>query len=94
MQLEYLPKKYTSLWGCIHDFIRQEGALSFFKGTLATMFRDVPQFGVYFLTYEYFKYVVAKGKEPTLIQQLLGGCLSGLTCILCSYPQDVIKTQI
>ena len=61
-----------------------------YRGWTATLFREVPGYGIYFTTYNT---VIDKfGKNPLSI--FLGGGLSGLTAWICIYPADYIKTRM
>ena len=42
MQIENHPKQYTSLYKCVRDYVQKEGIRSLFKGSVPTMFKDVP----------------------------------------------------
>ena len=44
MQFEYLPKKYSNVRECLKSFYREEGMRGIFKGQVATILRDVPQY--------------------------------------------------
>lgn len=53
-------KKYNGSWDCAKKLYKEGGIRSVYKGTAATLLRDVPASGVYFATYEYFKKELAK----------------------------------
>jgi len=65
-------------------------------GMLATIVREVPSFGTYFVTYEMF----CRWFTPEEVQLcstaglLLAGGLAGCSAWLISYPIDVVKSRI
>ena len=61
-----------------------------YRGWTATLFREVPGYGIYFLTYN--KIIDQFGKNPGSI--FVGGGLAGLNAWLCIYPADYIKTRM
>lgn len=55
-------KKYNGTLDCAKKLYRQGGIRSIYKGTAATLMRDVPASGVYFATYDWFKKQLAEPK--------------------------------
>lgn len=60
-------------------------------GWTATLFREVPGFGLYFCTYEYLK---NNTKKMTPLKTMLYGGASGMMAWLFIYPSDPIKTKM
>lgn len=52
------PKKYNGPVDVVVQLYKEGGIRSIYKGTLATLMRDVPASGMYFMTYEVFKEVL------------------------------------
>lgn len=52
-------KKYNGTLDCAKKLYKQGGIRSIYKGTVATLMRDVPASGVYFATYDWFKKALA-----------------------------------
>lgn len=67
-----------------------------YKGWTATLTREVPGYGIYFLTYETIKkYIFTdKNKSMDLFDNMIVGGLCGLSSWIFIYPQDKIKTII
>ena len=61
-----------------------------YRGWTATLFREVPGYSIYFMTYN--KITNLYGLNPYSI--FLGGGLSGLNAWVCIYPADYIKTRM
>lgn len=55
-------KKYNGTLDCVKKLYKEGGIRSIYKGTFATLARDVPASGVYFATYEWFKKALADPK--------------------------------
>ena len=53
-------KKYNGSWDCVKKLYKTGGIRSVYKGTAATLMRDVPASGVYFATYDYLKKKLAE----------------------------------
>jgi len=48
---------YKGTWDCVKQMVKANGLrLGLYRGWWSTVWRDVPSFGLYFVTYEYFKY--------------------------------------
>lgn len=50
-----VEKKYNGTLDCAKKLYREGGIRSVYRGTAATLMRDVPASGVYFATYEWLK---------------------------------------
>ncbi len=46
---------YKGPWDCFRRIYSSEGIRGIYKGNLATIYREVPSYGVYFVTYEYLR---------------------------------------
>lgn len=78
----------------VSNMIKKEGIQSLYKGWSATLFREVPGYGIYFATYEYCKaFLLNKNKtEMKPYHTMLFGALSGFNAWLFIYPSDPVKT--
>lgn len=56
-------KKYNGTLDCVKKLYKEGGIRSIYKGTAATLLRDVPASGVYFATYDWFKKKLADGSK-------------------------------
>lgn len=73
----------------ICKIIKKEGIASLYKGWSATLFREVPGYGIYFTTYEFCK---NKYQSIQPYHTMLFGGLSGFNAWLFIYPSDPVKT--
>lgn len=79
------------------DIVRTEGLQGLFKGWWITVFREVPQFGIYFGTYAWLRLKMSRltdtppDKLSLPYLSLVGGATGVLTW--CWYPVDVIKSR-
>jgi len=71
------------------------GPLGIFKGTGATILRDVPASAAWFGTYEFVKRQIAKDPfKPTALEALLAGGAAGISNWLVCIPLDMVKTTM
>ena len=79
------------------DLIHKEGLRGMYKGWWLTIFREVPQFGIYFGTYDYLQLTIAQltGKQPNELGVIYLSLAGGLTGVITWfwYPVDVIKSR-
>jgi len=93
-------KKYNGLVDCFRKVYAEGGIRSVYKGTAATLIRDVPGTIAWFGTYEFVK------KELMHIQNidpetgalsplavLTAGGIAGVSCWTISIPADVLKSR-
>lgn len=80
------------------DIIRMEGLRGMFKGWWITLFREVPQFGIYFGTYAWLRLKLSQltGTPPDELGAHYLSLAGGVTGVVtwCWYPVDVIKARI
>lgn len=88
--------KFANSNQCLKAILREEGVRGLFRGMFATAVREIPAYSGQFATYELLKdyFVSPESPSMTIPQSLLVGSLAGVSCWLCSYPQDIIKTKL
>ena len=89
--------KYPNAWVCIRETIREEGFKGLFKGTVCTVYREIPAYAAQFASFEGSKVLFQKmtgNEELSMIYVFIAGMIAGFNCWFWSYPQDVIKTKI
>lgn len=92
------PQKYSGMVDCAKQLYREGGIRSIYKGTMATILRDVPASGMYFMTYEVVKEFLTpadaeKGKLGLTATVVAGGC-AGIANWLIGMPADVLKSRL
>jgi len=67
-----------------------------YKGTCATLLRDVPASGMYFMTYECLKRAMTPADSTSLspLRTLLAGGVAGVLNWAVAIPADVMKSRI
>ena len=68
-----------------------------FQGLGATLVRDVPSFGIYFVVHEYLKRELSPNKDGKHVATpylLFAGGSSGVAAWFSTYPVDVVKTRL
>jgi len=90
-------KKYNGMVDTLVKLYKGGGIKSVYKGTCATLFRDVPANGFYFLVYEYLQ-KVAKEKsgsnEVNMVSTLIAGGAAGIAFWIVGMPADVLKSRL
>lgn len=102
VQQEAKERKYNGMVDCAKKLYAEGGIRSIYKGSLATLLRDMPASGMYFLTYEFIKKKVAesapKGEKLTPTREFLGtifaGGMAGVANWAVGMPQDVLKSRL
>lgn len=92
--------KYTGMLDCAKQVLKEGGMASLYKGTVATLARDIPGTIAYFGMYEFAKKELMKiqGIDPDKGQLSVGavlaaGGLAGMACWTVGIPADVIKSR-
>eukprot|EP01083_Nonionella_stella_P071526 192143_1 len=95
------PKRYKGMVDCARKCYKYS---ALWRGTLSTMSRLAPAWGVYLAVYDgfnrWFDERATLGKIDTLTslsasgRVILGGGIAGIISWIASYPQDFVKTQI
>jgi solute carrier family 25 carnitine/acylcarnitine transporter 20/29 len=91
--------KYKGMKDCATAIYREGGFASLFRGTGATLLRDVPGSMAWFGTYEAVKMGMMKAQgiedtsqlSPSAV--LTAGGLAGMACWVISIPADVLKSR-
>lgn len=90
--------KYSGPTDVVKKLYREGGMRSIYKGTVATLLRDIPASGMYFMTYEYLQKVLKKvGGESTemgLLKTIFAGGMAGIFNWAVGMPADVIKSRL
>ncbi|KAK4874112.1 hypothetical protein RN001_013472 [Aquatica leii] len=89
-------KLYNGSLDCAIKLYKEGGIRNIYKGTLATLMRDVPASGLYYLTYNQFKmYCTDDGKKDMgILLTVIGGGLAGMSNWIIGMPADVIKSRL
>lgn len=91
------PPKYSGMVDCAKQLYVEGGIRSIYKGSIATICRDVPASGMYFMTYEWVKEAMvpanATDQYKMLITIFAGGC-AGIANWLVGMPADVLKSRL
>lgn len=92
--------KYSGMLDCARQVLKEGGVQSLYKGTVATLLRDIPGTVAYFGTYELVKKELMKlqGIDPNKGELSVGAVLSaggfaGMACWTVGIPADVIKSR-
>ena len=87
---------YSGPVACARELIRTDGITGFLtRGLGATLLREVPAYGSYFVSYDLVKAWLLDNAfaAPSLVP-LIGGAVAGAMSWIPVYPIDVVKTNI
>lgn len=99
MQVEQVPNaiKYNGYWDCAKKVYAIHGIRSIYTGLSATLAREIPGSGAYFMTYQYIKQnntsLFTANQNQTFITFMAGG-IAGIAFWIVAIPADVIKSRI
>ncbi|KAK2717286.1 congested-like trachea protein [Artemia franciscana] len=92
------PAKYKGSIDCAKQLFKEGGIRSIYKGSLATLIRDVPASGLYFASYEVLMRLLtpANGDRSQLspIRTLFAGGMAGVANWAWALPPDTIKSRL
>lgn len=92
-----VPQKYSGMVDCAKQLYAEGGMRSIYKGSIATIVRDVPASGMYFMTYEWVKEIIVPQDSSSNVKLLgtimAGGC-AGIANWLVGMPADVLKSRL
>lgn len=103
LQIQYsrpagTPALYDGPLDCARKVLAKEGVNGLFRGTVATLWRDVPGSGVWFAAYEIVRRSSLKeGQTLADIHPLItlfAGGMAGVSNWLAVFPIDVIKSRV
>ena len=90
--------KYAGPVDCAKQLYREGGIRSIYRGTMATLARDVPGSGMYFMSYEFLQNVLTpEGKSRSDIsplRTLFAGGMAGILNWVVAIPPDVLKSRL
>lgn len=96
IQQDAKTKVYDGPVDCAKKLYKEGGIRSIYRGSGATLLRDIPASGLYFLTYEAIKdYLTDYGKKDiTIVGTVFAGGCSGIANWLIGMPIDVLKSRL
>ena len=87
--------KYKGPIDCVKQLYKEGGIRSIFKGTCATLLRDIPASGMYFMTYECLKrWMTPEGEKLGILPTILAGGSAGIANWIVGVPPDVLKSRL
>lgn len=92
------PAKYSGPVDVVKQLYKEGGMRSIYKGTVATLLRDVPASGMYFMTYDWLQRVLTpEGQDANkigLMSTIFAGGMAGVANWLVGIPADVLKSRL
>lgn len=87
-------KLYKNPVDCLKQMYKTEGVRGVFKGQTITILREVPGFGMYFVSYEWMLKKLCPDGNVNPAAILFAGGMAGTASWITCYPMDVIKSRI
>ncbi|CAB3232904.1 unnamed protein product [Arctia plantaginis] len=88
--------KYRGTFDCFKLLYAQGGIRNVYKGTTATLLRDIPATGLFFMSYDsLMKITVSKDTCPSnkMAACMFAGGVSGMCYWIVAMPADLLKTR-
>ncbi|XP_078034192.1 carnitine/acylcarnitine carrier protein colt, mitochondrial isoform X1 [Augochlora pura] len=87
--------KYKGPIDCAKQLYKEGGIRSIYKGTCATLLRDIPASGMYFATYECLKnWLTPEDGSLGLLPTIFAGGCAGIANWIVGMPPDVLKSRL
>jgi len=89
--------KYKGVVSSLIKIWVEEGPIGYFRGNGTNIIRIFPYSAVQFASYERYKQALQiwyKHQELSPVQNLYAGSLAGITCVIVTYPLDIIRTRL
>jgi len=95
IQSNSMVKMYNGPIDCLRKLYREGGIRNIYRGSGATIAREIPASGGYFTTYEFIKnYFTNYGaREPNTLEALFAGGMAGVIFWMIALPVDVVKSR-
>ncbi|XP_015788897.1 mitochondrial carnitine/acylcarnitine carrier protein-like [Tetranychus urticae] len=91
-------QQFKGPFDCVKALYRQGGIRSIYKGTAATLLRDIPSNGAYFIGYEWIQRVLTpEGKSRSDLsagRTIIAGGMAGVFNWIVAIPADVLKSRL
>lgn len=90
------PKLYDGPIDCAIKLYKQGGIASIYRGVGATLVRDIPASGLYFMAYEIVQRIITDNgkKEASVIGTIFAGGAAGMAYWIAGMPADVVKSRL
>lgn len=93
-RLQLAPNN-IKLFEIIKTVYFENGMKSFWRGTMAAYASYLPSSGLWWGSYEFYKYIICKKKHrQNLLGYSIAGIFGGITTAIFTNPIDVIRTRI
>lgn len=91
----YTAARYRGLFDALSSMLRQEGFASYYRGLPASLWAFVPNWAIYWYTYETFKRVFARDtKRPTPFVHVLSAVSAGGITAISTAPFWTLKSRL
>ncbi|BFZ08572.1 hypothetical protein BsWGS_11611 [Bradybaena similaris] len=91
-------RKYKGPIDCAKKIYKEGGIRSVYRGTAATLLRDVPASGMYFTSYEWLQRILTPQghdrSEMSIGRTIFAGGMAGIANWAVAIPPDVLKSRL
>jgi len=91
-------RKYKGPVDCAQKLYKEGGIRSIYRGTFATLLRDIPATGMYFMTYEWLQRVLTPAggdrSDMSIGRTIFAGGMAGIFNWAVAIPADVLKSRL
>lgn len=89
-------RRSTGLLGTLARIFRNDGITGYWKGNFANIVRIFPNKAILFFSNDVFKSWIKRSNQQdlTALQRLVAGSMSGVTCVVATYPLDLVQTRL
>ncbi|KAL8604354.1 hypothetical protein ACOMHN_028117 [Nucella lapillus] len=91
-------RKYAGPVDCAKQLYREGGIRGVYRGSAATLLRDIPASGMYFMTYEWLQHLLTPAGhsrgELSISRTLFAGGMAGIFNWMVAIPPDVLKSRL
>ncbi|KAI9499650.1 mitochondrial carrier domain-containing protein [Zychaea mexicana] len=86
---------FTGAFKAGRDIIKHTGVLGLFQGHSVTLLRIFPYASIKFVALEQFRALLIPTKaQETAAKHFFAGSLAGMTCVLFTYPLDLVRVRM
>lgn len=91
----FAATKYRGLFDALRSMLREEGLRSYYRGLSASLWAFVPNWAIYWYTYETFKRTYSKGgKPPTALVHVTSALSAGGITAVTTAPFWTLKSRL
>ena len=85
----------STILGGLRSIYGEGGAWAFFRGNGTNVIKIIPESGIRFFAYDFYKKKIAQdSKDVQIYERFIAGALAGVTAQTTIYPLEIVKTRL